>query len=43
MTVFDKYEKSYDEGYAKAVAMSGFKPDYFHEYKFKELLKTFLN
>lgn len=38
MTVFDKYADNYDEGHVKAVAMSGFKPDYFHEYKFKELI-----
>jgi len=39
MVVFDKYAENYDEGHAKAVALSGFKPDYFHEYKFKELAR----
>ncbi len=39
MTVFDKYADNYDEGHVKAVAMSGFKPSHFHEYKLKEVLK----
>lgn len=38
MSVFDKYAQNYDEGHTKAVALSGFTPDYFHEYKFKELV-----
>lgn len=38
MTVFDKYAENYDEGHVKAVALSGFKPEYFHEYKLKEVL-----
>lgn len=42
MTVFDKYAKNYDEGHAKAVAMSGFEPSYFHEYKIKEI-RSYLN
>jgi hypothetical protein len=32
MAVYDKYADKYDEGHVKAVAMSGFTPDYFHEY-----------
>ncbi len=39
MTVFDKYAEIYDEGHVKAVAMSGFKPSYFHEYKLKEMVQ----
>ena len=39
MTVFDKYADNYDQGHVKAVAMSGFKPSHFHEYKLKEVLK----
>jgi SAM-dependent methyltransferase len=39
MTVFDKYADNYDEGHVKAVAISGFKPSHFHEYKLKEVLK----
>ncbi|MGA2911293.1 MAG: class I SAM-dependent methyltransferase [Candidatus Levyibacteriota bacterium] len=39
MTVFDKYADNYDEGHVKAVAMSGFKPSHFHEYKLKEVLE----
>lgn len=39
MTVFDKYADNYDEGHVKAVALSGFKPSHFHEYKLKEVLK----
>lgn len=38
MPVFDKYAESYDKGHDKAVAISGFKSDYFHEYKLKEVL-----
>lgn len=38
-TVFDKYAETYDEGHVKAVAMSGFKPSYFHEYKLKEMVQ----
>ncbi|HWY80294.1 MAG TPA: class I SAM-dependent methyltransferase [Candidatus Sulfotelmatobacter sp.] len=38
MPVFDKYAENYDEGHVKAVAMSGFKPSYFHEYKLKEMV-----
>lgn len=38
MTVFDKYADNYDEGHVKAVALSGFKPNYFHEYKLKEMV-----
>jgi SAM-dependent methyltransferase len=36
--VFDQYAQNYDEGHTKAVAMSGFTPDYFHEYKLKEMV-----
>lgn len=39
MAVFDKYADNYDEGHVKAVSISGFKPDYFHEYKLKEVLQ----
>jgi len=39
MSVFDKYAENYDEGHVKAVALSGFKPDFFHEYKLKELVR----
>lgn len=39
MTVFDQYAENYDEGHTKAVAMSGFTPDYFHEYKLKEMVE----
>jgi len=39
MSVFDKYADNYDEGHVKAVALSGFKPDHFHEYKLKEMVK----
>jgi SAM-dependent methyltransferase len=39
MTVFDKFADNYDEGHTKAVALSGFTPDYFHEYKLREVLK----
>jgi SAM-dependent methyltransferase len=39
MTVFDQFAENYDEGHVKAVAMSGFKPSHFHEYKLKEVLK----
>src|SRR5690349_2449842 len=38
MPVFDKFAETYDEGHVKAVAMSGFKPSYFHEYKLKEMV-----
>lgn len=38
MVVFDKYANTYDKGHDKAVAISGFKSDYFHEYKFKEVI-----
>lgn len=38
MPVFDKFAENYDEGHVKAVAMSGFKPSYFHEYKLKEMV-----
>lgn len=38
MSVFDKYAETYDTGHDKAVAVSGFKSDYFHEYKFKEVI-----
>lgn len=38
MTVFDQYAQNYDEGHTKAVALSGFKPSYFHEYKLKEMV-----
>lgn len=39
MPVFDQFADNYDEGHVKAVAMSGFKPSHFHEYKLKEVLK----
>src|ERR1700748_1579192 len=39
MPVFDQYAENYDEGHTKAVAMSGFTPDYFHEYKLKEMVE----
>lgn len=39
MTVFDKYADNYNQGHEKAVAMSGFKPSHFHEYKLKEVIK----
>ena len=39
MAVFDKFADNYDEGHVKAVALSGFKPSHFHEYKLKEVLK----
>ncbi len=39
MEVFDKYADNYDEGHAKAVVLSGFTPEYFHEYKLKEVLR----
>lgn len=38
MAVFDQYAQNYDEGHVKAVAISGFTPDYFHEYKLKEMV-----
>lgn len=38
MAVFDQFAENYDQGHTKAVAMSGFKPDYFHEYKLKVVL-----
>jgi len=38
MTVFDQYAENYDDGHMKAVAISGFTPDYFHEYKLKEMV-----
>src|SRR5512141_2535222 len=37
MALFDKYAKTYDEGHAKAVKLSGFEPSYFHEYKCREI------
>ncbi len=37
MAVFDKFAEKYDEGHVNAVKASGFKPDYFHEYKLKEI------
>lgn len=43
MTVFDKYAEIYDEGHTKAVALSGFKPSYFHEYKLKEMVQYLVN
>jgi len=41
MAVFDRFAEGYDEGHKKAVALSGFTPDYFHEYKFKEVVNYF--
>lgn len=41
MALFDQFADNYDEGHTKAVALSGFKPSYFHEYKCKEM-KEFL-
>lgn len=35
--VFDDYSKTYNEGHKDAVKLSGFTPDYFHEYKVIEL------
>lgn len=35
--VFDNYSKTYNEGHKDAVKLSGFTPDYFHEYKAIEL------
>jgi SAM-dependent methyltransferase len=37
MSLFDKFAKTYDEGHAKAVKLSGFEPSYFHEYKCREI------
>ncbi len=37
MALFDKFAKTYDEGHAKAVKLSGFEPSYFHEYKCREI------
>lgn len=37
MAVFDKLAEKYDEGHVSAVKASGFMPDYFHEYKLKEI------
>jgi len=34
-SVFDQFADNYDDGLAKAVQASGFKPSYFHEYKIK--------
>jgi len=31
--LFDQFAKSYNEGLREAVKLSGFEPDYFHEYK----------
>ncbi len=39
MVVYDKFANTYDEGHVKAVAMSGFTPDYFHDYKLKEVVR----
>jgi len=36
--LFDQFAATYDEGHARAVKASGFTPDYFHEYKIKEVL-----
>lgn len=35
--VFDEFSKSYDKGHKDSVKISGFTPDYFHEYKIIEL------
>lgn len=35
--IFDKYSKTYNERHKEVIKHSGFKPDYFHEYKVIEL------
>ena len=39
MPLFDKFATTYDEGHTKAVAITGFKPSYFHEYKVREVAR----
>ncbi len=36
-SVFDQYARTYNEGLKEAIKVSGFEPDYFHEYKPKEM------
>ena len=37
MSLFDQYALNYNEGHTRAVKSTGFAPDYFHEYKVREI------
>lgn len=39
MPLFDKFARTYEEGHAKAVAITGFKPSYLHAYKVREVAR----